>query len=365
MRKVLHIIRNIIFGIVLVIYLSVIICASTLVLNRNDYGYTEFGNKALLDIKEDTGNYKKGQLVITEKRLIDKLKVGDEVFVYQTNQQEKTIKIVSSKIKNINSDENTPYITIDSDNSSWGQDYIAGASIKVYDSLGSIISFAESKWIFFAIFIVPCFFILLYEIYSVIIVIKFDGEEVVMENAGVSLGNNQSGVDNVNVVTGQNDMDALMQQINSLQTQLNNMNGQPGASGLQQPVINNVAQPQETQQPVVNNTVQPQESQQPVINNVAQPQETQQPVINNAVQPQAAQQPVINNAVQPQETQQPVVNNAVQPQEAQQPVINNVAQPQVQPIINNIEQIKEEKTDLNQSPTVNEEPQITNIISTE
>ena len=342
MKKVLRVIRNIVFGVILVAYLSIIILASTLVLSRNDYGYTEFGNKALIDVKEDTSKYLKGQLVIVEKRFIDKLKAGDEIFVYQTSQQEKTVKVVSSTIKEVNNEEATPYITLDVDDTSWGQDYIAGQSIKVYDSIGGIISFVESKWIFFVIFIVPCFFLLLYEIYSVIIVVKFDTDEAVLEGASVGTGtaSDKENVDNINV---------LMNEINNLKSQLNqNVVGvsvdasQVSPQGVQQlqvqPTIvqqqvpmgadanlTQVAQPTVAQQPVQQAVVQ-QPVQQVVTQQVAQPNVVQQPVQQVApqqvAQPNVVQQPVqqvAQQVAQPNVVQQPV--QQVAPQQVAQPSV--------------------------------------------
>lgn len=369
MKKVFKIIRNIIFGIFLVAYLSVIICVSTLVLNRNDYGYTEFGDKALLDIKEDTNNYVKGQLVIVEKRVIDKLKVGDEIFVYQTNQQEKTVKVVSSTIKDVKAEETTPYITLSSDDTSWGQDYIAGEKVKVYNSLGSIVTFAESKWIFFAIFIVPCFFILLYEIYSVIVVIKFDGEEVVLDGpAAAAQGGQQAGVDNVNVVMDQNNMNVLMQQINNLQNQLNMVNQpgvQPQANAVPQQTVGVTPPPQVQADVVAQPTIQPQSVGAPVNTvqsqvvtpnaNVVQPSQVQStPASQPTIQPQTVD--ANTNVVQSPQLQQAVSQPVIQPQT----VVENVAQPQLQSST-----VQSQSTPVvnNQPIITSDKPSITNVIS--
>ena len=57
-----------------------------LLLNRNDYGITQFGTKALIIIDEKISNekYKEGSLVIVEKKKISELNVGDEIFVYKS-----------------------------------------------------------------------------------------------------------------------------------------------------------------------------------------------------------------------------------------------------------------------------------------
>jgi hypothetical protein len=62
-------------------------------------------------------------------------------------------------------------------NQGTGEDFIAGTKVEVHADLGAFLIFIESKWVFFILLIMPCFFILLYEIYLLIIAIKFDDEE--------------------------------------------------------------------------------------------------------------------------------------------------------------------------------------------
>lgn len=327
MMKVLRIIRNIIFCIIFVVYLSLIILASTLVLNRNDYGYTQFGTKSYLDIREDTNNYLKGQLVVVKNKLIENLKIGDEVFIYQTNQEEKTVKIVSSTIKEVHMEEITPYITIDLDNTSWGQDYIAGEKVKVYDSIGGIMTFVESKWIFFVIFIVPCFFILLYEIYSVIIVIKFDGTDAAaISNPNVVLPETpQENADNITV---------LMNEINSLKSQLNQnapppeAQPTPSAPIAQQPEVSAVPSTVSNDQAIPPlPTVEPEQpttvAEQPQV--VSAPVAPQPEVSTAPTVAQPAPTPTVQPVAQPQTTQAQQVVAQPETSISQQPTVNNQA----------------------------------------
>ena len=94
-------------------------------------------------------------------------------------EKEKTVEIIVAKIESVNpqTEDNSAYITLENNGGSWGEDYIAGVSKKIYPNIGSILSFLESKWIFFIFLIVPCFFILIYEIYLAIIEIKYGDEE--------------------------------------------------------------------------------------------------------------------------------------------------------------------------------------------
>ena len=73
MKRWLRLIKNIIVGVFFALYLGVIIAVSTLLLNKNEYGITQFGDSALIIINKDNANdkYKNGQLVIVESKDID------------------------------------------------------------------------------------------------------------------------------------------------------------------------------------------------------------------------------------------------------------------------------------------------------
>ena len=175
MKKKFKIVRNIILGVFLFVYLSFIILISTLLLSRNEYGITQFKDKALIKIDEEvaTDKYNKGSLVIVENKKIEELSLNDEIFIYKTNKREKTVQIIIANIGKINIEKNNNYVVLANDGTSWGEEFIAGKQVSVYEDIGSYLNFIESKWVFFCLLIVPCFFILLYEIHLVIVTVKF------------------------------------------------------------------------------------------------------------------------------------------------------------------------------------------------
>ncbi|MBR2138347.1 MAG: hypothetical protein IJ966_03500 [Bacilli bacterium] len=179
MKKTLKTIKNIFVGIFLVAYFTVIILVSSLLLSRNDYGVTQFGDKVFIKITKEIANdkYKEGSLVILEAKEIKYLEIGEEVFIYSPNDKEKSVEIIISDISEINLEDKSPYVTLENTGTSWGEDYIAGTPFSSYNGLGKILNFLETKWVFFVLLIVPCFFILLYEIYLLIVTLKYDDEE--------------------------------------------------------------------------------------------------------------------------------------------------------------------------------------------
>lgn len=218
MKKILIAIRNLIIGLILFAYLSFIIVISTLLLNRNEYGMTQFGDKALILVDKQVSNkkYKKGSLAIVQERDIKDLNPGDEIFVYQTNKKTKTVKVVIAEIGKINLEATSPYVVLENDGTAWGEEFIAGTIYKTYENLGSILLFIESKWVFFCLLIVPCFFILLYEIHLVIVTIRFgdEDEEEVYETEQKE--NYKSELESKN-----EEIEALMKQIKELKEKEN------------------------------------------------------------------------------------------------------------------------------------------------
>ena len=55
--------------------------------------------------------------------------------------------------------------------------FVAGKPTNVYEGIGSFLSVVESQWGFLFIVLVPCFLIFIYELYALIIEIKYGNEE--------------------------------------------------------------------------------------------------------------------------------------------------------------------------------------------
>ena len=55
--------------------------------------------------------------------------------------------------------------------------FVIGTGYKVYNGLGKILSIIESKWGFLFIILVPNFFLFIYQLYALIIRIKYSKDE--------------------------------------------------------------------------------------------------------------------------------------------------------------------------------------------
>ena len=117
--------------------------------------------------------YKKGDLVLVESMKVEKIQVGDEIFAYRIDS--KGIPMIQiGKVGEVYVKDNA--IAFEN-GETYSMEFVAGIGIKSYEGLGTALSIIESQWGFLFIVLVPCFLIFIYELYSLIIEIKYGAEE--------------------------------------------------------------------------------------------------------------------------------------------------------------------------------------------
>lgn len=173
--KVLNAIKKVVLGIIGILYFAFALVMTILLLNYNDYGVTQFGNASLVIINDEVANekYDKGDLVIVESKKLEKLKVGDEIFTYRVDSKGAP-HIQIGKIGEIyEADEAISF----ENGETYSTDFIAGMAKEKHPKWGTFLAIVESQWGFLFIVLVPCFLIFIYELYSLIIEIKYGAEE--------------------------------------------------------------------------------------------------------------------------------------------------------------------------------------------
>ena len=173
--KVLKMIKRIIIGIVLVVFFAFTITMTVLLLNYNKFGVTQFNDTSLLLIRNgfSSETYQKGSLVIVESKPVKNYNVGEEAFVYHLDGKG-GVDIQLGVIGQIHEEDNA--ITF-SNGETYSDEFIIGTGEKVYPNLGTYLGFIESKWGFLFIILVPNFFLFVYQLYSLIVEIKYGKEE--------------------------------------------------------------------------------------------------------------------------------------------------------------------------------------------
>lgn len=175
MKKVLETIKKILIGIIGTAYFIFALIMTILLLNYNDYGVTQFGNKSLVIINDEIAseNYEKGDLVIVEGKKVDKIELGEEIFTYRIDS-----KGIPSIQVGIVGDIYIEDEAIAFENGeTYSMEFVAGVGTESYEHVGTFLSIVESQWGFLFIVLVPCFLIFIYEVYSLIVEIKYGAEE--------------------------------------------------------------------------------------------------------------------------------------------------------------------------------------------
>jgi hypothetical protein len=177
--KILKIIKKIIMGILAVIFFAFAIVMTALLLNFNKYGVTQFDKTSLVLIREEisSDNYHKGDLVIVDGKKIDAISEGDEVFAYKVD-KDGNVSIDLGVVDKVHTEENALSLK---NGATYSMDFIIGKASKVYDKIGTYLSIIESKWGFLLIILVPSLLILIYEIYTLVVEIKYGSEEDVTQ----------------------------------------------------------------------------------------------------------------------------------------------------------------------------------------
>lgn len=167
--------KKIIIGIFGVAFFGFALIMTVLLLNFNDFGVTQLDNKSLVIMKDEitSEKYKKGDLVIVEGKKLSEISVGDEIFAYKVDKNG-VASIDLGKVGEIYPDEEA--ISFEN-GATYAISYVVGKADKTYDNIGTYLSIIESRWGFLFIILVPSFLIFIYEIYALIVEIKYGKEE--------------------------------------------------------------------------------------------------------------------------------------------------------------------------------------------
>lgn len=173
--KIIKLIKKILFGIFGALFFAFAIAITFLLLNYNKYGVTEIENTSIVIIKDgiSSENFKKGDVVLVKKVALENLTIGDEIFVYKVA-EDGSVTIELSKIDELHPNDDA--VTLENGNT-FGTQFIVGKSYKVYEKVGIYLSIIESTWGFLAMVLIPSFIILIYEIYELIVEIKYGKDE--------------------------------------------------------------------------------------------------------------------------------------------------------------------------------------------
>ena len=176
MSKILRKIKSFIAGVLICVFFVFALAMTMLLLNYNKYGLTQFGNTTLVIINDDISSetFEKGDLVLAKSQKLEKLQLGDEIFVYRIlNGGKVTVEL--GKVGQIYPEEDAVAFE---NGDIFSNQFVIGTADKTYNDIGTYLAIVESKWGFLFIVLVPCLLIFIYEIYALIVEIKYGADEM-------------------------------------------------------------------------------------------------------------------------------------------------------------------------------------------
>lgn len=175
MKKVFGLVKKVLSFIFFAIYFVFALIMTILLLNFNDYGVTQFDTTSLILVSDKISNdkYSKGDLVIVESQKIEEYKEGEYVFTYKIG-SDRIPTIQLGKIGNVYLEDDA--IAFEN-GETYSSEFVAGVPTKKYEKIGGFLSIVESKWGFLFIVLIPVFLIFIYEVYALVIEIKYGAHE--------------------------------------------------------------------------------------------------------------------------------------------------------------------------------------------
>lgn len=169
------------WGFLQVVIIIYVICITACLLCKNKYGFTEIGDMTLITINEHLSEFipgtKESDLLLVRKSTND-INVGDQIYYYATDNNEYVIKTAHVKEEVTSEDDMALYALDDEKSSTIATNRVIGKYSTVYNNIGGILDVLESKLGFLLLVILPILLIFMYQIYALIMVIKYGEEDI-------------------------------------------------------------------------------------------------------------------------------------------------------------------------------------------
>lgn len=162
-----------IFEFVVILY---VIVMTAILLSKNKFGYTQFGNYTMstIDLVDERAmqDVKAGDLLIV--RNSNNIKEGDIIYYYVVYEEEYLIQ--SDPVVNVETDNFNSIYTIKPDDKELtiASSRVLGKERTIYHKLGSILDILESRLGFLLLVLLPILVIFIYQIYELVMIFKYE-----------------------------------------------------------------------------------------------------------------------------------------------------------------------------------------------
>lgn len=166
-------------GVIEVFIICYVIFITSCILCRNKYGYTQYGDITFVTIDNNNmvelNDYEKGDLVLVSAVNHNTVEPGEEVYYYDSVRE--TYVLRKGTIKEVVGDSYSAIYILNENNLSVSHEKMIGTPMKSYSKLGMILDLLESQLGFLLIVILPILILFIYQVYNMVILLKFDGKD--------------------------------------------------------------------------------------------------------------------------------------------------------------------------------------------
>ena len=173
-------IGKIILKVIEFVIILYVVLISTVLLCRNKYGYTQFGDRTIVTMgQKDTRYLKefgKKDLIVLKSDDIEDTKVGEEIYYYAVKNEKYVIKKGTISDKSGESSD-AIYTIAEAETKEISNDKVLGKLDKVYHNVGQVLFFLSSRIGFLIFVLLPILVLFIYEIYDFVMNIKYEKVE--------------------------------------------------------------------------------------------------------------------------------------------------------------------------------------------
>lgn len=171
MKKVLSFLWSVL-EFVIIVY---VILMTSILLSKNKYGFTQFGNSTFctIDLVDERGiqGVKAGDLLIVKNS--NDIDVGDVIYYYVVYNESYVVQ--NAPVTDIQSDKYSAVYTIDDDGSlTISSSRVLGKYHVIYHGFGKVLDVLESRLGFLFLVLLPILVIFIYQIYELIMIFRYE-----------------------------------------------------------------------------------------------------------------------------------------------------------------------------------------------
>lgn len=169
---------NVAWSIIEFIVIVYVIIMTSMLLSKNKFGFTQFGKNTFVNINEleerTINGVQNGDLLIVKNT--SDIKKDDLIYYYAVYDDYYIVR--SDVVTDVVSDDIQAIYTIDRDGLvTLPSNRVLGKNVKVYHSIGKILSVIESRIGFLFLVLLPILIIFIYQVYEFIVILKYESND--------------------------------------------------------------------------------------------------------------------------------------------------------------------------------------------